>query len=63
MSDSVKAAYETTRGHDLRVRTHELYSVAEGCSSVSSASDRKTRMHLTRGRSGGQDLLPGGGRV
>jgi SAM-dependent methyltransferase len=30
MSDSVKAAYETTSDYDVRVRTHELYSVAEG---------------------------------
>jgi len=26
--DSVRAAYESTAGYDLRVRTHELYSVA-----------------------------------
>ena len=30
MSDSVKAAYQTTSDYDVRVRTHELYSVAEG---------------------------------
>jgi SAM-dependent methyltransferase len=28
--DSVRAAYETTASYDVRVRTHELYSVAEG---------------------------------
>jgi 2-polyprenyl-3-methyl-5-hydroxy-6-metoxy-1,4-benzoquinol methylase len=28
--DSVKAAYEATDDYDVRVRTHELYSVAEG---------------------------------
>ena len=27
--DSVRAAYETTAGYDVRVRTHELYSAAE----------------------------------
>jgi SAM-dependent methyltransferase len=30
MSDSVKAAYEATDDYEVRVRTHELYSVAEG---------------------------------
>jgi SAM-dependent methyltransferase len=30
MSDSVKAAYEATDNYEVRVRTHELYSVAEG---------------------------------
>jgi len=30
MSDSVKAAYEATDDYEVRARTHELYSVAEG---------------------------------
>lgn len=30
MSDSVQAAYETTDDYEVRVRTHDLYSVAEG---------------------------------
>ena len=30
MSDSVQAAYETTDDYEVRARTHELYSVAEG---------------------------------
>jgi len=30
MSDSVQAAYETTDDYEVRTRTHELYSVAEG---------------------------------
>jgi len=30
MSDSVKAAYEVTCDYEVRARTHELYSVAEG---------------------------------
>ena len=30
VSESVKAAYQTTSDYDVRVRTHELYSVAEG---------------------------------
>jgi SAM-dependent methyltransferase len=30
MSDSVKAAYEATDDYEVRVRTHEFYSVAEG---------------------------------
>ncbi len=30
MSDSVRAAYETTDDYEVRVRTHDLYSVAEG---------------------------------
>ena len=30
MSESVKAAYQTTSDYDVRVRTHDLYSVAEG---------------------------------
>lgn len=30
MSDSVQAAYETTDDYEVRARTHDLYSVAEG---------------------------------
>ncbi len=30
MSDSVKAAYQTTDDYEVRARTHEVYSMAEG---------------------------------